>query len=264
MCDVNNTNNINKLVIVLSVLVAVAIVSLILVIFNLQSFQNQMLQNQQTTTAILDNQLPLEEELLLELAELQEQVRILTESSANVSYPSSITDQEAGDIAIAFIGYGDVQDTMLFVEDDTLTFEVDIRYDDGRYMVYVNAANGTVTGMRRFGDNVPADVETPDQTDETNETDQIIETIVEQPVEQPVVQEPVQQTPAAAAGSTITRDRAAEIALARQPGSLIEVDTDWERGRAVWYVAIRSGGRVHEIYVDRSTGAIVLHESDSD
>jgi uncharacterized membrane protein YkoI len=47
-------------------------------------------------------------------------------------------------------------------------------------------------------------------------------------------------------------------------GTLIEVDRDTERGRAVWYVAIRSGRIVHEIYVDRATGAIVLHETYSD
>jgi uncharacterized membrane protein YkoI len=63
------------------------------------------------------------------------------------------------------------------------------------------------------------------------------------------------------ATGAITRERAAEIALAVVDGTLIEVDRDVERGRAVWYVAVRQGGTVHEIYVDRSTGEIVLHET---
>lgn len=62
----------------------------------------------------------------------------------------------------------------------------------------------------------------------------------------------------------ISREEAATIAQGRVSGQLIEVDHDFERGRAVWYVAIRSGGRVHEVYVDVMTGEIVLHESYSD
>ncbi|MCL1935392.1 MAG: stalk domain-containing protein [Defluviitaleaceae bacterium] len=62
----------------------------------------------------------------------------------------------------------------------------------------------------------------------------------------------------------ITRERAAEIAQGVVSGTLIEVDRDFERGRQVWYVAIRSGGLVHEVYVDIITGEIVLHQSYSD
>ena len=76
---------------------------------------------------------------------------------------------------------------------------------------------------------------------------------------------PVPTAPAPA--NQITRERAAEIALSLvSGGTLIEVDTDMERGIAVWYVAIRAsdGHTVHEIYVNRETGAIVLHETYSD
>jgi len=59
----------------------------------------------------------------------------------------------------------------------------------------------------------------------------------------------------------ISQERAAEIALEFMPGTLIEVDNDFEHGRAVWYVSIRADGHIHEIYVDRQTGEIVLHES---
>ncbi len=64
--------------------------------------------------------------------------------------------------------------------------------------------------------------------------------------------------------SDISRERAVEIAQGVASGDLIEVDNDFERGRSVWYVAIRSGNLVHEVYVDRTTGEIVLHESYSD
>ena len=68
--------------------------------------------------------------------------------------------------------------------------------------------------------------------------------------------------PAAAA---VSRDEAARIALGVVPnGTLIEVDRDMERGRAVWYVAIRVGDRVHEVYVDMENGDIILHESYED
>lgn len=77
----------------------------------------------------------------------------------------------------------------------------------------------------------------------------------------PAAPAPAAPAPAAteAAGS-ITRERAAEIALELVNGTLIEVDRDIERGRLVWYVSIRLDGTMHEIYVDRSTGEIVLHE----
>lgn len=62
----------------------------------------------------------------------------------------------------------------------------------------------------------------------------------------------------------ISHTQAAEIALGLVPGTLIEVDHDFENGVAVWYVGIRDGQAVHEIYVDVQTGHIVLHETDFD
>jgi len=71
--------------------------------------------------------------------------------------------------------------------------------------------------------------------------------------------------PIRSASGEVSRDEAAEIALAVVPnGTLIEVDRDRERGRDVWYVAIRVGNRVHEVYVDMGNGEIVLHESYED
>ena len=72
-------------------------------------------------------------------------------------------------------------------------------------------------------------------------------------------------TPSAPATTGVTRDEAARIAMGVVPnGTLIEVDRDMERGRAVWYVAIRVGNRVHEVYVDMENGNIILHESYED
>ena len=61
---------------------------------------------------------------------------------------------------------------------------------------------------------------------------------------------------------SISQDRAAEIALELAPGTLIEVDYDFEDRRPVWYVEIHAGQMIHEIYVDVHTGEIVLHESE--
>jgi len=69
-------------------------------------------------------------------------------------------------------------------------------------------------------------------------------------------------TPTPSTPTVTTREQAGEIALLLVPnGILVEIDNDFERGRAVWYVAIRDGHTVHEIYVDRENGNIVLHET---
>jgi uncharacterized membrane protein YkoI len=59
----------------------------------------------------------------------------------------------------------------------------------------------------------------------------------------------------------ITPERAVEIALERVQGTVHEVDHDFERGIAAWYVEIRSGGRTHEIKVDVQTGDIIYQGS---
>ena len=65
------------------------------------------------------------------------------------------------------------------------------------------------------------------------------------------------------ASVNITPERAVEIALARVGGGTVrEVDHDFERGRAAWWIEIRHGGRVYEVKVDVQTGAIVDFERD--
>ena len=61
----------------------------------------------------------------------------------------------------------------------------------------------------------------------------------------------------------ITPERAVEIALERVGGGTVhEVDHDFERGRAAWWIEIRHNGRVYEVKVDVQTGEIVDFERD--
>ena len=62
----------------------------------------------------------------------------------------------------------------------------------------------------------------------------------------------------------ISSQRAGEIALAIVPGQLVEVERDWENGRAAWWVEIRHEGMVHEFYIDTVTGAVLQHEFEMD
>jgi uncharacterized membrane protein YkoI len=61
----------------------------------------------------------------------------------------------------------------------------------------------------------------------------------------------------------ITPERAVEIALGRVGGGTVhEVDHDFERGRAAWWVEIRHNRAVYEVKVDVQTGDIVDFERD--
>ena len=64
----------------------------------------------------------------------------------------SISSQRARDIAVEFIGHGRAMEVWLFTDGNVLTFEVEVRHENVRYMVYINAANGNVIRMSRFED----------------------------------------------------------------------------------------------------------------
>jgi len=64
--------------------------------------------------------------------------------------------------------------------------------------------------------------------------------------------------------SSISRERAGEIALGVAPGRLVEVSRDWENGRPAWWVEVRYNGMVHEFYIDMETGVILHHEYELD
>ena len=58
-----------------------------------------------------------------------------------------ISGQRAREIAVEFIGYGTTGEVTLFTDNGVLTFEVEVRQNNVRYMVYVNAATGGVIRM---------------------------------------------------------------------------------------------------------------------
>ncbi|WP_405092666.1 PepSY domain-containing protein [Micromonospora sp. NBC_01392] len=67
--------------------------------------------------------------------------------------------------------------------------------------------------------------------------------------------------PARAAGGTVSRQRAAEVALARTGGGRVtEIEAETEHGRPAWSVKVTRDGWRHEVKVDRATGAVLEAE----
>ncbi|GAB3072532.1 PepSY domain-containing protein [Micromonospora schwarzwaldensis] len=67
--------------------------------------------------------------------------------------------------------------------------------------------------------------------------------------------------PARAAGGTVSRQRAAEVALARIGGGRVtEIEAETEHGRPAWSVKVTRDGWRHEVKVDRVTGAVLEAE----
>ncbi|WFE38678.1 PepSY domain-containing protein [Micromonospora sp. WMMD998] len=64
-----------------------------------------------------------------------------------------------------------------------------------------------------------------------------------------------------AAGGGVSRQRAAEVALARTGGGRVtEIEAETEHGRPAWSVKVVRDGWRHEIKVDRGTGTVVEAE----
>ncbi|MCL2438812.1 MAG: PepSY domain-containing protein [Coriobacteriia bacterium] len=62
-----------------------------------------------------------------------------------------ITGAEARTIALDYVGHGTAEGDLLFFSDGVPTYEVDIRHDGTRYMVYVNS-EGSVVDSSNFVD----------------------------------------------------------------------------------------------------------------
>jgi len=73
-----------------------------------------------------------------------------------------ISSQKAREIAVEFVGYGVVHDIQAFTDENTLIFEIDIRYDAMRYVVLLNAESGNVTSLKRYADGSIDVVDSPD------------------------------------------------------------------------------------------------------
>ena len=67
-------------------------------------------------------------------------------------------------------------------------------------------------------------------------------------------------------GAAITRERAQEIALAEAPSGAVVVSCklDWEDGRQVYEVELRSGRTEYDFEIDAQTGSIVSRDVDYD
>ncbi|MCL1997706.1 MAG: PepSY domain-containing protein [Turicibacter sp.] len=222
-----------------------------------------------------------EADMRAEIEELRALVQILVMNLQTPAEVSQISSQHAVEIALELVGHGVASDAVLFTENDTLTFEVEVREGNIRYAVYVNAETGNPIRMNRFDDAMvalppanepiatpPPEVQTP--------------TPVVQP--SPIGQATPSQnaaSPSPAAGGTggggrpsnpaISLDRAIELGhaeLARRgfSGTFREHSgMDFEYGQWVWEILFSvPGGRLPlvEMYINVDTGAIVKFEWD--
>lgn len=186
-----------------------------------------------------------------------------------------LTEDEAVALALEYlesIGVDDAELEYAYLdeEDGVQVWSIEFSGDGREYEFYVDVLTGEFLKSPDAYDSLANATDT-EETGDTTTQPPATQAQAEAPTTQPLApisqQAPVAPSPAPANqqnNTTISRDQAAEIALAFVPGSLIEVDNDFEHGRAVWYVAIRSGGRIHEVYVDQQTGEIVYHESEID
>ena len=200
-----------------------------------------------------------------------------------------ISSKKAREIAVDFVGYGVAHDIMAFMEEGTLIFEVDIRYDAARYVVHLNAENGVVTSLNRHENEAAvASVATDPPDDTTTPDEQIAQTAPTPPAAPappstptpPAAPTPTPQPPASTStGSRSSRpsnpaislNRAIEIANADLASRGINATyrsnsgMDWERGQWVWELLYRTHGErmpLIEYYINVNNGSIVKFEWD--
>ena len=171
-------------------------------------------------------------------------------SSHQVDGIAQISGQRAREIALETVGYGTIRDAILFSENGSLTFEVDIRHGYVRYMVYVNAVNSEIVRIDRFEE---------DYTEAASVSSQ------------PIIQQPNSMnfdavTPRSSvrqgcpASPPVSAQRAVELAwdhlisIGVTNARFDYVYMDRERGRCVWSVEFDGQGRSFEFYVDVNTG----------
>ena len=67
-------------------------------------------------------------------------------------------------------------------------------------------------------------------------------------------------------GSTISSERAKEIALAEVPGgtTVVKCQLDWDDGRQVYELELRNGRTEYDFEIDAQTGDIVSRDVDYD
>jgi len=197
-----------------------------------------------------------------------------TPTNIEENITESPVDDENDDVfelAILAVGGGVVAEYH-YLSDELLL--VHVAYDDEIYLVEIDTINHRIVGLAIYRESEELNAEDNGQeTNEANETAESVETdINEIPTETNTGLAPT-PTPAptpdnnnssSSNSSTISRERAGEIALGISGGRLVEVSHSSHRGNAAWWVETRANGMVHEFYIDMETGVILEHEYEID
>ena len=222
------------------------------------------------------------------------QMTIQTQAQAQ-----EISSRQAREIAVDFVGYGVAHDVMAFTDAGVLTFEVDVRHDEMRYVVLINAESGNVIRLSRYNDetavaqatseppsnlgampdNPPQPTASPsvsNQGSSPSASNQVSSPPVSSQGSSPSVSNQVSSPPVSSLGSrllnpAISLDRAIEIAYADLASRGINATyrsnsgMDWERGQWVWELLFWTHGErmpLIEYYINADNGNIVKFEWD--
>jgi uncharacterized membrane protein YkoI len=176
-----------------------------------------------------------------------------------------LSSQRAREIALELIGHGTARNVLLFEENGILMFEVEIRHSNVRYMVYVNARNGSVVRMSRHEDGYQGITTLPEAVPPTGQ----------QPTPPPPSTPPPPQPtpppppppppgpPAVGTHTTARLDEAGAAAIRANDGRglIRHICLDRERGVAVYHVRLYDNGNRVDIYLNRSDLSVERHRS---
>lgn len=197
-------------------------------------------------------------------------------ATENQSAATQISSQRAREIAVEFVGYGVANDVIAFTDAGALTFEVDVRHEDIRYVIQINAESGNVTRLDRHVEPEVIIANLPVEAEQIPE--EVQEQAAESPTEQPqaanntTFSNVTPRAPARAGGPlnpSISAQRAVElahehlVAIGAANARFDYVYMDMERSTWVWSVEFDSQGRSYEFYVDVSTGAFLKYPQGS-
>lgn len=170
------------------------------------------------------------------LSDLADRARESIRGTSSASSPVAVIDAaRAVEIAVAAVG-GTLVEVERDREDGVDIYGVELRQADGRILdVHVDAVSGAVL---RVEDEWRDDDDDGDDRDDWDD----------------------REDERAWSGVTdaISSDAAARIAReAVGGGDVVEVERDEHRGRAIWEVSLREGGRTTEVYVDAVSGEVL-------
>ena len=170
------------------------------------------------------------------LSDLADRARESIRGTSSASSPVAVIDAaRAVEIAVAAVG-GTLVEVERDREDGVDVYGVELRQADGRILdVHVDAVSGAVL---RVEDEWRDDDDDGDDRDDWDD----------------------REDERAWSGVTdaISSDAAARIAReAVGGGDVVEVERDEHRGRAIWEVSLREGGRTTEVYVDAVSGEVL-------